>query len=282
MKIKLLVIASLLALGAIGTVAVLPALLPMWEENRPRASVVVDALVANTHRHYVFSDEAQQIETLLRAQQQGAYDALSDAAQLAERLSAGVASVAHDLHMEVRASVDLLPPQPTTDFRSQPVKRAGSDQDAYVIMRVINNVSNKMGTFGVARVDHIMPHIAYLKMANFVPPHLAADKYGAAMDKLADADAMIIDLRDNGGGYPHSVALPISYFVDQRTRLNDLWLRDTGQTQQFWTEEQLAGTRFGGVKPVAILVGPETKSVGEDFAYTMQALKRATVMGERA
>jgi C-terminal processing protease CtpA/Prc len=48
------------------------------------------------------------------------------------------------------------------------------------------------------------------------------------------------------------------YFVDQRTRLNDHWDRDTG---------------------IVILVGPGTMSAGEDFAYTMQALKRATVIG---
>jgi C-terminal processing protease CtpA/Prc len=118
-------------------------------------------------------------------------------------------------------------------------------------------------------------------MSHFAPPHLAGEKYAAAMDKLADADAMIIDMRGNGGGDPRSVALLISYFVDQRTRLNDIWSRDTGETTQYWTADSLAGTRFGGVKPVAILVGPGTRSGGEDFAYTMQAIKRATVMGER-
>jgi C-terminal processing protease CtpA/Prc len=40
-------------------------------------------------------------------------------------------------------------------------------------------------------------------------------------------------------------------------------------------------TRYGGKKPVFILAGPGTMSAGEDFAYTMQALKRATVIGER-
>lgn len=76
------------------------------------------------------------------------------------------------------------------------------------------------------------------------------------------------------------MALLISYFVDQRTRLNDIWSRDFGRTRQFWTEDRLDGKRYGGKKPIMILAGPRTGSAGEDFTYTMQALKRATVIGE--
>jgi C-terminal processing protease CtpA/Prc len=101
------------------------------------------------------------------------------------------------------------------------------------------------------------------------------------MDKLADTDALIIDLRGSMGGHPAGVALLISYFVDGRTRLNDIWSRDTGTSTQFWTEDTLEGKRYGGKKPVLILVDRDTRSAAEDFAYTMQALKRATVVGSR-
>jgi C-terminal processing protease CtpA/Prc len=97
---------------------------------------------------------------------------------------------------------------------------------------------------------------------------------------LADTDGLIVDLRENHGGDPHTVALLISYFVDQRTRLTGIWDRDTGATTQQWTEDELDGKRYGGRKPLVILVGPDTASAGEDFTYTMQALKRATVVGE--
>jgi C-terminal processing protease CtpA/Prc len=75
--------------------------------------------------------------------------------------------------------------------------------------------------------------------------------------------------------------LLISYFVDRRTRLNDFWDRETGIATQTWTDDKLDGKRYGGKKPVVILAGPGTMSAGEDFAYTMQALKRATVIGQR-
>jgi C-terminal processing protease CtpA/Prc len=132
----------------------------------------------------------------------------------------------------------------------------------------------------VEEVDHLSRNIGYLKVSGFPPAFLMAEKYAAAMEKLADTDALIVDVRDNRGGGPQSVALLISYFVDGRTRLNDIWDRDTGITMQHWTEDKLDGKRYGGKKPVVILAGPGTMSAGEDFTYTMQALKRATVIGE--
>lgn len=134
--------------------------------------------------------------------------------------------------------------------------------------------------YGIDNVGHLSPAVGYPKISEFPPPSLVAEKYASTMNKLSDTDALIIDVRNNRGGDPESVALLISYFVDQRTRLNDIWSRDSGQTRQFWTEVRLAGKRYGGKKHVAILAGPSTGSAGEDFIYPMQALKRATVIGE--
>jgi hypothetical protein len=281
----------LLTLALIGTVAALPLLVPIWQQNRPRPNVVVDgamrvqaidALVANLNQHYVFPDKAKQIETLLRTRQQdGKYDAMTNGAQLAAQLTADMAGVAHDLHMRVDFSPELLPPQPEANAGTNPAAQAAAGQDANFAMRLIDRLGRSMANFGVDKADHLSPTIGYLQISGFAPPFLAAEKYASALDKLADTDALIIDVRDNGGGSPNSVALLISYFVDQRTRLNDIWSRDSGMTTQYWTEEKLAGKRYGGKKPVVILVGPGTKSAGEDFAYTMQAIKRATVIGER-
>jgi C-terminal processing protease CtpA/Prc len=134
---------------------------------------------------------------------------------------------------------------------------------------------------GVEKVEHLSPNIGYLEFSGFPPPFAVTDKYAAAMNELADTDGLIIDLRNHHGGAPDTVVLLASYFVDKRTRLNDIWNRDTGVTTEYWTVDKLDGKRYGGKKPVLILTGPGTTSAGEDFAYTMQALKRATLIGER-
>jgi hypothetical protein len=289
MKKKWIVIPSLLVLTVIGAFVTMPVWRPFWEEYRPRPKVVVDramrleaidTLVAKLNDHYVFPDKAKQIEAVLRQrQQEGKYDGMTDGEQLAQQLTADLRGVAHDLHMKVEFSPNLVPPDDAG--MPPPTSQAAADQGSNFAMRLIERVGRSVAKFGVEKVDHLSPNIGYLKVSGFPPAFLVAEKYAAAMDKLADTDGLIVDLRDNGGGGPQSVALLTSYFVDQRTRLNDIWDRDTGITTQQWTEDKLDGKRYGGKKPVVILAGSGTMSAGEEFTYTMQALKRATVIGER-
>jgi C-terminal processing protease CtpA/Prc len=200
---------------------------------------------------------------------------MTDGEQLAKQLTDDLQGVAHDLHMEVAFSPRLVPQDDAG--APPPASQAEFDQRYNFVMRLF---FRQMAALRVKKVDHLSPNIGYLQVSGFPPDFLVAEKYAAAMDKLADTDGLIVDLRDNRGGGPESVALLVSYFVDQRTRLNDMWDRDTGITTQQWTRDKLDGKRYGGKKPVVILAGPATMSAGEDFAYTMQALKRATVIGE--
>jgi hypothetical protein len=258
-KTKLVVLLFMLSLALIGAFAVMPpAEVVVDVAMRTQA---IDTLVAELNQHYVFPDTAKQIETLLRKRQQdGKYDAISNGVQFASQLTADMASVAHDRHMKVKFSPTFL--------------RPGREPDP-----MTNAAPNR--NYGIDNVGHLSPAIGYLRISAFPPPSLVAEKYASAMNKLSDTDALIIDVRNNRGGAAGSVALLISYFVDRRTRLNDIWSRDSGQTRQFWTEDRLDSKRYGGKKPVVILAGPGTASAGEDFTYTMQALKRATVIGER-
>ena len=89
----------------------------------------------------------------------------------------------------------------------------------------------------------------------------------------------MIDLRKNGGGDPATVALLASYLFDQRTHLNDIYDRPKDATTEYWTSDTLAGRKYGGGKKVYVLVSKYTFSGGEDLAYTLQALKRATIIG---
>jgi retinol-binding protein 3 len=268
MKRKLFIILSLLSFALIGTVAALPALyrprLPGVVVDGAMRTEAIDKLVTGLSRHYVFPDTAKQIGTLLRKRQHdGKYDAMASGEKFAAQLTADMASVAHDLHMKVKFSQKPMRSDRELDAMTNAASQAARDRK-----------------YGVGNVDHLSPAIGYLRLSAFPPSSLVAKQYASAMDRLSDTNALIIDVRDNRGGSPGSVALLVSYFVDHRTRLNDIWSRDSGVTTQIWTEDKLDGRRYGGKKPVVILAGPGTASAGEDFTYTMQALKRATVIGE--
>jgi C-terminal processing protease CtpA/Prc len=92
--------------------------------------------------------------------------------------------------------------------------------------------------------------------------------------------ALVIDLRRNGGGSPLGVRFWNSYFLpDASTHLNDIYDGETGETRQFWTLDQLPRRRYLD-RPIWILISGTTFSGGEEFCYNLQALGRATLVGE--
>lgn len=235
----------------------------------------IDALVAKLNGLYVFPEKAKKIEVLLhQRQQEGKYDHIISGYQMARQLTADIRGVAKDQHMKVGYHPKMVFPD-EADV-PEPTSKTEWEQQNNFFTRLI---MRHMAIRGKVRADHLEGNIGYLRLSGFPDAFLVADEYATAMDDLADTDGLIVDLRLNAGGDPKSVALLISYFVDQPTRLNDIWDRETGATAQHWTEPQLDGKRYGGKKPVLILAGPGTASAAEDFAYTMQTMKRATVVG---
>lgn len=275
MKNKWMVSLALL-LTVTGASATTPPVAPTVKVNPAVRRDVIDTLIARFNAHYVFPDQAKQVEVVLRQhQREGKYDGVTDGQQFARQLFADIDGVVHDKHVFIDVSARPLPPDDAMPPPPQTRAEWQKQVPPAVLVRVL--ASN----LGVEKVDHLSPNIGYLEISSFGPAFLVSDKFAAAMNKLAATDGLIIDLRNNGGGGEDSVALLISYFVDGRTRLNDVWERGTGITTQYWTQDKLDGKRYGSKKPVLILAGPDTKSAAESFAYQMQALKRAKVIGER-
>lgn len=98
------------------------------------------------------------------------------------------------------------------------------------------------------------------------------------VELVAGTDALILDLRRNGGGSPDSVAYLMSHFfpLGDSRHLVDFYDRPTDTTRQVWTVPTVP-QRYD--KPVYVLTSARTFSGGEDCAYGFQAQKRGTVVG---
>jgi C-terminal processing protease CtpA/Prc len=98
---------------------------------------------------------------------------------------------------------------------------------------------------------------------------------------LANTDAVIIDLRYNGGGVPGVGLLLSSYFFERPVHLHSIEWREPGgrRIEQFWTLPFVPGPRFLQ-QPLFVLTSDRTMSAAESFAYSLQAVGRAKVVGE--
>jgi hypothetical protein len=96
---------------------------------------------------------------------------------------------------------------------------------------------------------------------------------------LAYADAIIFDLRENGGGDPSMVQLISSYLFKEPVHLNSLYFPKSDSIHQFWTQAYVEGPRLTEVD-VYVLTSGHTFSGAEEFTYNLKNLGRATVIGE--
>ena len=233
-------------------------------DQAQRADILGKLYVA-LEGHYVFPDKAKAMIADVRARdRRGEYASITSAQAFAKKLTADLRGVTKDKHLSLMYSAQPFPPQAMLDTEEP------TPQDLEMERRL--NV-------GIERVQRMDFNLGYLDLRAFVAPARSANKIAAAMTLLADTDALVIDLRGNGGGDPATVALLASYLFDERTHLNDIYDRPKDSTTEYWTADTLAGTRFGGKKKVYVLVSNQTFSGGEDLAYSLQAQKRATVIG---
>jgi len=223
---------------------------------------------------YVFPEVARRMGDSLRARlARKTYDSYTNGIMFATRLNDDLAEIAHDKHLRVDYSARALPPDESLPVGAPPPPPSPEDQarEREFLDRI---------NCGFVRAEQLPGNVGYLKFNMFVDVDLCATTASAAMTFLAGTRALIIDLRENGGGSPGMVAFVSSYLFDRRTHLNDLWTRRTGKTEEFWTRDSVPGRRFGGEKPIYVLTSARTFSGAEEFTYNLKTLKRATIVGE--
>jgi C-terminal processing protease CtpA/Prc len=134
-------------------------------------------------------------------------------------------------------------------------------------------------TDGFRRTEILPGNIGLLDMAFFMRPIEHKDALAAAMQVLQPADALILDMRQNGGGNPGTVALLISYLLDEPGRPIFEIRPRTGATTVYVTETPGLPARNGN-RPVYVLTSKQSFSGGEGLGFLLQDIKRALVIGE--
>jgi hypothetical protein len=225
---------------------------------------VLSRLKAELNGYYVYPDQAKKMAAELQAREKsGAYAQVPSAEEFAKTLTKDLRAVSHDGHIAIGFSPRPLPPQAFLDAEEPTPEDLEFD---------------RKHNFGVERVERLRFNIGYFDLRAFVAAPRSEKKLAAAMTLLADTDALIIDLRFNGGGDPATVAMLASYLFDTKTHLSDIYDRPKDKTTQYWTNDA-ATPKYGGSKKVYILVSHDTFSAAEDFSYALKNLKRATIVG---
>lgn len=134
---------------------------------------------------------------------------------------------------------------------------------------------------GVRRVEMLPGGVGLLEL-NYFADFDKADaparrRVDAALALLADAHSLIVDVRDNGGGSPAMVGYLVASLVKPEAEVFNTFISRAGAESERPPVQPIQ--RRPDV-PVYVLISGRTGSAAESFAYTLQAAKRATVVGE--
>ena len=231
-------------------------------------SAVIDSICLTLNDVYVFPDVAKNMEKLLRKNvRDGKYKNITNLMEFTDQLTTDLQSVSHDKHLRVRP----LPPR-DPNSQSQP---SAEEERKQQLERLHND------NFGFKKVEVLPGNIGYIDFRYFAETSFedASATAIAAMNFLAHVDAIIFDLRQNGGGSPSMIQLISSYLFDEPVHLNSFYIRRTNETQQFWTQGHVVGKKLLNV-PVYVLTSSSTFSGAEEFSYNIKNLKRGTIIGE--
>jgi retinol-binding protein 3 len=225
---------------------------------------VIDGVDADLAEFYVDAALARQMQEALQAHQKaGGYDSITDGDAFASQLTKDLRAVSRDRHLRVDFSPFKMPEQnaPSADDLARMHQRMKHDNCAFT------------------KVELLPGNIGYVKFDGFMDAGVCAPTVVAAMSFVANTDAVIFDLRENGGGDPAMVTFIASYLFDKPTHLNDLYNRKEDSTHQFWTQSYVPGERLAK-QPVLVLTSKRTFSGAEEFSYDLKNQKRATIVGE--
>jgi len=223
-------------------------------------SKVVKRLADIMNKNYVFPEKGKAMRDLILSKlKSNAYDKYTTQKSFADALEVDLRSLTNDKHIRVTYDKKRAEAIRSRDFGPGPEAN---------------------GKFGFEAVEILEGNIGYLDLRGFMDIGMAEDVAKPAMGRLIESDAIIFDLRKNGGGSPNMIRFISSYlFGNEPVHLNTFYWRPSDSYSETWTDPSLASQTKPNI-PVYVLISDYTFSAAEEFTYNLKHLRRATIIGE--
>lgn len=265
---------------------------PAISIDEPTKNAVIDSLCNAFDRYYVYPTIANQIGIHLKNKKaEGAYKQISDLDYFINRLMSDIRSV-HKNYYSLGFNIGI---RYAPELERKILKSVASKENTPDVKTEIDQDKN----FHFKKTEVFPCNIGYIKLSDFsTPGPLARQTMHSAMQFVSHSDALIIDLRNCDERDPINVVTVdtiaayfdeskaitayemASYFVNSKTRVGKIYNR----IEDSWSEHNIDNKQelthgLALNMPVYILVSGHTPPAGERFAYTLQNLGKAVVVG---
>jgi C-terminal processing protease CtpA/Prc len=231
--------------------------------DRDLIQQTVETVGRTIHKEYFDARLAATVERALQERAAaGRYAQQRTPESLASKLTGDLLELTHDKHLAVTV-VRSNSPAVAEDKRSDDSREATA----------------RRSNGGVQRAEVLAGNVGYLNLTSFFRPDEAREAILAAMRLLRHTDALILDVRDHGGGSPDTAALLASYFFDERRMPLFEIVPRSGEKRVYETESAELAER-NAKRPMYVLTSRRTFSAGEGIAFMLQERRRVEVIGE--
>ena len=215
---------------------------------------------------YAFPDAAATLASALGPKiDSGQYDTVSGALALVRAFNKDIRAVVSDHHLNFGYSAEPNDPNASEDSQEA---RAALREEAV------------RSGFGVQALERLPGNVGYLDYTKFPDPEYTGEGIAAAFTLLSGTDALIIDMRNNAGGNPYTVAQLVSYFLPaEPVKLSELYFTPDKGVRQIWSQPFVSGPRYLE-RPVYVLTSERTYSGAEAFCVEMREHHLATLVGK--
>ena len=236
-------------------------------EQKEVAANISDIL----NKNYVLPETAKKMSAyIIEKLKKGEYDELTHPEEFARQLGEDLRHISKDRHIRISYN-------PETVKELMKEKEEGKE-DPEALEKWLKE--ERRNNFGFREVKILDGNVGYMDLREFIEAKYAGAIAVAAMNFLSNCDALIIDLRKNGGGQPGMIQLLTSYFYeDEAIQLSSLYWRPEDKTEQYWTLPYVPGKKMADID-IYVLTSRRTFSAAEAFCYDLKHLKRATLIGE--
>lgn len=244
---------------------------PAAQQARIDGATVAAEVKRLLNQHYVLTELRPKFAAILdQGIASGRYN-VAEPGQLVERINADLAQVTTDKHLGV-----MYDPVGSRQLAAGP-PNAGAD-DAPPSPSEIAEAERR--NHGIVQLKVLPGNIRYLESDGFVWAGPATERaYDLAINFLAGGDAVIIDMRKNGGGSPDAVRYLTSHFVKANTPLMTFYMGAQGTNRSIALPALRAPSLAG--KPLYVLTSGGSASAAEEFVGHVAGYKLGELVGER-
>lgn len=237
-------------------------------------SEIIKTAITLLQENYIFPERVNHIsDFVLGKLKTGGYKSTSSSEEFLQALNADLEKEAKDHHLNIFINPGRVRQIKLEEQNEREGKKETLTEEWLQRMKYEN--------FRLRKVERLDGNIGYFNFLNFPPLEPAKESITGAMNFIRNSFALVIDLRENGGGNAETMNFMLSYFLKDSLQTGEGRYRKENKTVKNHIPHDAVINKIADEVPVYILVSNRTSSAAEGFAYTLQQFKRAVIVGEQ-